>query len=62
MRLHFQEQISSYGEQKLVSLVNHKGYEQPVKEAYEKYVAQVRLSTYHSYCLVVYKWFVGQPT
>ena len=41
MRLHLQEQISLYGEQSLVSLVNHKGYEQPIKEAYEKYVAQV---------------------
>ena len=41
MRLHLQEQISLYGEQNLVSLVNHKGYEQPIKEAYEKYVAKV---------------------
>lgn len=41
MRLHLQEQISLYGEQSLVNLVNHKGYEQPVKEAYEKHVAQV---------------------
>jgi len=40
MRHHLQEQISLYGEQSLVSLVNHKGHEQPVKEAYEKYVAQ----------------------
>jgi len=40
MRLHLQEQISLYGEQSLVSLVNHKGHEQPVKEAYEKYVAE----------------------
>jgi phosphatidylinositol 4-phosphatase len=40
MRRHLQEQISLYGEQSLVSLVNHKGYEQPVKEAYEKYIAQ----------------------
>jgi hypothetical protein len=41
MRLHLEEQISLYGKQSLVNLVNHKGYEQPVKEAYEKYVAQV---------------------
>jgi hypothetical protein len=41
MRLHLQEQISLYGAQSLVSLVNQKGYEQPVKEAYEKYVAKV---------------------
>lgn len=41
MRLHLQEQVALYGEQNLVSLVNHKGYEQPIKDAYEKYVAQV---------------------
>ena len=46
MRLHLQEQINLYGEQSLVNLVNHKGYEQPVKEAYEKYIAQV--STIHA--------------
>jgi hypothetical protein len=41
MRLHLQEQVALYGGQNLVSLVNHNGYEQPIKEAYEKYVAQV---------------------
>ena len=41
MRMHLQEQVSLYGEQTLVNLVNHKGHEQPVKEAYEKYIAQV---------------------
>jgi hypothetical protein len=41
MRLHLQEQVALYGDQNLVNLVNHKGYEQPIKEAYEKYVAQV---------------------
>lgn len=44
MRAHLQEQVSLYGEQTLVNLVNHKGYEQPVKEAYEKYVAQVSIA------------------
>lgn len=51
MRLHFQEQNLLYGEQKLVNLLNHKGYEQPVKEAYEKYVAQV--------CLIVCPHFTS---
>ena len=51
MRLHFQEQNHLYGEQKLVNLLNHKGYEQPVKEAYEKYVAQV--------CLIVCPHFTS---
>ncbi|KAH7883796.1 SacI homology domain-containing protein [Phlebopus sp. FC_14] len=36
MRLHLQEQVSIYGEQSLVNLVNQKGHEQPVKEAYER--------------------------
>ncbi|KII93715.1 hypothetical protein PLICRDRAFT_88051 [Plicaturopsis crispa FD-325 SS-3] len=43
MRLHLQEQISIYGEQTLVNLVNQKGYEKPVKEAYERYASQVNL-------------------
>ncbi|KAF8213463.1 SacI homology domain-containing protein, partial [Mycena galopus ATCC 62051] len=41
MRVHLQEQVSIYGDQALVNLVNRKGHEQPVKEAYERYVAQV---------------------
>jgi hypothetical protein len=41
MRNHLQEQIFLYGEQYLVNLVNQKGHEMPVKEAYERYVAQV---------------------
>ncbi|KAF7978915.1 hypothetical protein HWV62_44443 [Athelia sp. TMB] len=44
MRMHLQEQVSLYGEQTLVNLVNHKGYEQPVKAAYEKYVAEANLA------------------
>lgn len=43
MRLHLHEQVTLYGEQSLVNLVNQKGYEQPIKEAFEKYVAQVRV-------------------
>lgn len=41
MRAHLSEQTKIYGEQNLVNLVNHKGYEKPVKEAYEKYVDKV---------------------
>ncbi|GAA5922901.1 hypothetical protein JCM1841_003776 [Sporobolomyces salmonicolor] len=33
---HFESQISIYGDQYLVNLVNQKGYEKPVKEAYER--------------------------
>ncbi|EPQ61008.1 hypothetical protein GLOTRDRAFT_53684 [Gloeophyllum trabeum ATCC 11539] len=43
MRKHFEEMISHYGAQDLVNLVNHKGHEQPVKEQYERYVAQLGL-------------------
>jgi hypothetical protein len=35
---HFDEQIKLYGENYMVNLVNQKGREQPVKEAYEKIV------------------------
>ncbi|GAA98455.1 uncharacterized protein L969DRAFT_61487 [Mixia osmundae IAM 14324] len=35
---HFDEQVEIYGDQFLVSLVNQKGYERPVKEGYEKAV------------------------
>lgn len=41
MRKHLQEQVSTYGEQTLVNLINQKGYERPVKDAYERYLAQV---------------------
>ncbi|KAJ7293201.1 SacI homology domain-containing protein [Mycena rebaudengoi] len=43
MRTHLQEQVSTYGEQSLVNLVNQTGYERPVKEAYERYIAQLTL-------------------
>ena len=31
-----------YGRQVLVNLTNQKGHEKPLKEAYERYVAEVR--------------------
>ncbi len=43
MKRHLLEQVSLYGDQTLVNLVNHKGHEMPVKEAYERYIAQVIL-------------------
>ena len=41
--------VKLYGEQTLVNLVDHKGYERPVKEAYEKSFSQVetRAKTSH---------------
>ena len=44
MRKHLQEQVNLYGEQNLVNMVNHKGYEKPIKEAYEKYFEQVSMT------------------
>ncbi|KAG5654036.1 hypothetical protein H0H81_008052 [Sphagnurus paluster] len=57
MKKHLQEQISNYGNQYLVNLVNKKGHELPVKEAYERYVAELNLPNvryeyfdFHSEC------------
>ncbi len=41
-RKHFDRQTEHYGDQSLVSLVNQKGREKPVKEAYERYITEVR--------------------
>lgn len=41
MRAHLQENETLYGRHTLINLVNHKGHEQPVKEAFEKYFEQV---------------------
>ncbi|KAG9289200.1 hypothetical protein G9A89_022509 [Geosiphon pyriformis] len=40
-RRHFDEQIRIYGNQILINLVNKKGYEYPIGEAYEKAVKQL---------------------
>ena len=42
-RKHFKHHSSEYGKTNLVNLVNHKGHEQPVKEAYEHQMAEVGL-------------------
>lgn len=39
---HFKEQVETYGDQFLVNLVNQKGYEKPVKEAYERAVESMK--------------------
>ncbi|KAH0590337.1 hypothetical protein H2248_000494 [Termitomyces sp. 'cryptogamus'] len=44
MKTHLQELISIYGNQYLVNLVNRKGYEKPVKDAYERYVTELNMS------------------
>ena len=49
---HLEEQVSEYGEASLVSLVNHKGYEKPVKEAYERTVTEVC----SRWCIDVVAW------
>lgn len=37
--------VTLYGEQRLVNLINHKGHEKPVKDAYERYVSEVRMAS-----------------
>jgi len=46
-RKHFQQQTALYGDTNLVNLVNHKGHEQPVKEAYEHQMAELNLPNVH---------------
>lgn len=41
MRTHLQELVDIYGDQDLVNLVNHKGHEKPIKEAFEKFIEKV---------------------
>jgi len=41
---HLNDLVKIYGEQTLVNLVKHKGYEQPLKEAFEKYLSQVEMT------------------
>ncbi|ETW87575.1 hypothetical protein HETIRDRAFT_378661 [Heterobasidion irregulare TC 32-1] len=42
-RRHLQEQVSLYGEQTMVNLVDQKGYEKPVKDAYERNVSEANV-------------------
>ncbi|KAG1885664.1 SacI homology domain-containing protein [Suillus subluteus] len=41
IKLHLRDQVSQYGSQGLINLVNQKGREEPVKEAYERAVSKV---------------------
>ncbi|KAI0281599.1 SacI homology domain-containing protein [Russula aff. rugulosa BPL654] len=43
-RRHLQEQVALYGDQSLVNLVDQKGYEKPIKEAYEHNVEKANIS------------------
>lgn len=42
METHLNSLRKTYGHQSLISLVNQKGREKPVKDAYERYVAEVQ--------------------
>ncbi|THH19070.1 hypothetical protein EUX98_g8842 [Antrodiella citrinella] len=42
-RKHFDQQTAEYGNSNLVNLVNHKGHEMPIKEAYEHQMAELDL-------------------
>lgn len=44
---HFEDQIQRYGDNYLVNLVNQKGYEKPVKEAYERAVDKLENPKVH---------------
>ena len=45
--MHFKEQTALYGDNHLVNLVNQKGYEKPVKDAYERAVEQLHNPKVH---------------
>ncbi|KAJ9477010.1 Phosphatidylinositol-3-phosphatase SAC1 [Pseudozyma hubeiensis] len=46
-RRHFEDQVARYGDNYLVNLVNQKGYEKPVKEAYERAVEKLHNPQVH---------------
>jgi len=43
MRRHLQQQVDNYGKVSCVNLVNHKGHEKPVKDAFEKHVSELHM-------------------
>lgn len=47
MRRHLDDLASTYGQQVFVSLINHKGHEKPIKEAYERHMSEVSSLPYH---------------
>lgn len=46
-RKHFDDQVARYGDNYLVNLVNQKGYEKPVKDAYERAVDKLNNPKVH---------------
>lgn len=60
MRAHLQEQVRIYGATQLVNLVNQKGHEKPVKEAYERNVKQVSSSSYRALPPYKHIWQLGK--
>lgn len=46
-RLHFERQVATYGDNYLVNLVNQKGYEKAVKDAYERAVRSLANERVH---------------
>jgi len=42
MAKHLVAQNKTYGSQSLINLINQKGHEKPIKDAYERYIAEVR--------------------
>ena len=59
MHTHLTNQSKLYGNQFLVNLVNQKGYEKPVKEAYEQHVAEVCGCTFTLYTVLTSILLVG---
>lgn len=57
-RRHLQEQVSLYGDQSLVNLVDQQGHEKPLKEAYERYL--VKVSVFKSTVTTVADRLLGQ--
>jgi len=44
MEKHLKAQTDIYGNLAMVNLINQKGHEKPVKDAYERHIAQVRIA------------------
>jgi phosphatidylinositol 4-phosphatase len=43
LKKHLSKQLQTYGPMKLVNLVNQKGHEKPIKDAYERAMAEVQV-------------------
>ena len=46
LQLHFKDQVSEYGSQHIMNLVNDKGYKKPIKDTFEHYITEVHALTY----------------